>query len=154
MLISKSPPAKDSIENWYKHISKTKSPRKLTRILLSDRPFKDKANLLVALPVSATEQNTDMRWLESKFEDTGHAQLAQIVRWRLFWYLSEDQRKRILKWSHKSVVADIQRRWIVQRKVYIQEEFRALHKAQALSDSENDDVAMKRSHTTYNKELR
>lgn len=119
MLISKSSSAKDSIENWYKHISKTKSPRKLTRILLSDRPFKDKANLLVALPVSATEQNTDMRWLESKFEDTGHAQLAQIVRWRLFWYLSEDQRKRILKWSHKSVVADIQRRAGLSSERYI-----------------------------------
>ncbi|OJJ81991.1 uncharacterized protein ASPGLDRAFT_84130 [Aspergillus glaucus CBS 516.65] len=84
MLISKSPSAKDSIEDWYKHISKTKSPRKLTRILLSDRPFKDKTNLLVALPVSATEQNTDMRWLESKFEDTGHAQLAQIISYGIF----------------------------------------------------------------------
>ncbi|EYE97274.1 uncharacterized protein EURHEDRAFT_451694, partial [Aspergillus ruber CBS 135680] len=42
----------------------------------------------------------------------------------------------------------------VQRKVYIQEEFRALHKAQALSDSEKDDVAMKKSHGKYDEELR
>lgn len=48
-------------------------------ILLSDRPSKDKANLLIALPISVTEQKVGMRWVESKLEDTGHAQLAQIV---------------------------------------------------------------------------
>lgn len=79
MLMLRSSFAKDSIEDRYKHIDKTKNPRGLMEILLSDRPSKDKANLLIALPISVTEQKVGMRWVESKLEDTGHAQLAQIV---------------------------------------------------------------------------
>lgn len=44
-----------------------------------------------------------------------------------------------MEWSQKAIVADIQGRWILQRKVFVQEEAQALHKFLALSSSEIED---------------
>lgn len=156
MLISKSPSAKASVGGWYKHINETKHPRELTKILLSNRSFVDKANLLVTLPDTVTEKVIDLRWLEFQLEDAGHTQLAQIVRWQIFWNVYEAWRKHNLEWSQKAVVADIQGRWIVQRKEYVQEEFQASHKSMALysTSPEDKEMAMKTSQlSTYEEEL-
>ena len=140
--------SRSSVEDWYKHICETQDPRRLTKILISNRSFIDKANLLMALPPTVSEKSVDMRWLESKLEDTGYSQLAQIVRWNIFWRLSKDSRKANLNWSQKVVVADITGRWIVQRRTYLQEEIRYLRKFLSVPlisavEAENKDASKK-----------
>ena len=140
--------SRSSVEDWYKHICETQDPRRLTKILISNRSFIDKANLLFALPPTVSEKSVDMRWLESKLEDTGYSQLAQIVRWNIFWRLSKDSRKKNLNWSQKVVVADIKGRWIVQRRTYLQEEIRYLRKFLSVPlisavEAENKDASKK-----------
>lgn len=128
--------AKDSVEDCYLHIRKIENPRELTKLLHPNRSF---AKLLTTLPDGLTEKLVDMRWLESNLEDAGHTQLAQIVRWKIFFKIRQPWRQRALEWSQKAIAADIQGRWILQRKAFVQEEAQALHKFLALSSSEAED---------------
>ena len=117
----------DTPEDWNEHLDRTKNPKGLASPLLScQRTFEDKVKILVAMPDSACEKHRDMRWLESRLEERGHDQLAQIVRWKMFWALDMDKIDRFHMWSQQVVEADIEARWIIQREAYIQEEICAL----------------------------
>lgn len=114
-------------EEWYRHLLQSKEPVDLAKPLLSGRPFIDKAKILLAMPATACKNKSGMRELESMLEDARYIQLAQTVRYRAFWNHDGDRGK-CLQWSQDLIEADIEARWIVQREIYVGEEFRALGK--------------------------
>lgn len=69
-----------TLEDWLKKIKKVQDPLKLTDILLSDWPFVNKVKVLLSLPKMAVDNNTGMRYLEFRLEDSGCFELAQVVR--------------------------------------------------------------------------
>ena len=90
---SKNPDA--TAEDWYNRLRWFSNPRQLLKPLLSEeRSFMEKAKILWAMPKESAEKTTDMRWLESKLDDAGHTQLAQILRFRLYQQQPEGKMKR------------------------------------------------------------
>ncbi|ODM22838.1 hypothetical protein SI65_00427 [Aspergillus cristatus] len=82
-------------QDWTEYLEKTKEPRILAKVCLSERrPFPDKA--LLASLGEAHENIADMCWLETKLDEAGrNYQLAQIVRWHIFWAQADDWRLEI-----------------------------------------------------------
>lgn len=125
----------DTPEKWHKRLCWTENPRHLARVLLSDRlQFDSKVKILLAMPQSATEDFVGMRWLECRLEEQGHLKLAQVLRWEMLLGCDESTKDRITAWSQKIVEANIEARWIMQRKTYIQEEIVVL---KGLTDTES-----------------
>lgn len=117
----------DTPEYWYQYLCQINNPKDLTRPLLSNkRSFADKVKILLAVPESALARSVDMRWLESVLEKHGHYQLAQLVRWKMFWTIDTHRINKIKRWSQRIVKADVEFRWILQREAYIQQEIGAL----------------------------
>lgn len=75
-------------EDWHERVRSTSNPRELADTLRSRRNFRDKVKILLAMPSSCITNTVDMLWLESKLQDSRHAQLAQVVRWLLFGAMS------------------------------------------------------------------
>lgn len=139
-------------EDWHIHLRSTSNPRELANTLRSRRNFRDKVKILLAMPSSCIRNTVDMLWLESKLQDSRHAQLAQVVRWLLFGAMSEIQQCSLLTYSHHIVEADIRARWVVQREIYLNGEVQALRKYLALSvDREGQPTASQLQ--SYEKEL-
>lgn len=119
-----------TLEDWLtRGIKRVKNPQELTKLLLSKWPFAGKVQLLISLPKKAIRNDIGMRLLESRLEDAGHTQLAQVVRWRSFWNLPRKRLRVCLDWSHMMVYGDMSMRQIVQLEIYLQEEKKALEKS-------------------------
>ena len=115
----------------------------------------EKAKILWAMPKVSAEKTIDMRWLESKLEDAGHTQLAQIIRFHLCQQQPEGKMKRVcVNWCRNVIEADIEMRRIVQREIYLKEEVQALQKALTLTLSSEEKAVQKYILGTYEKELR
>ena len=54
-----------------------------------------------------------MQLLETKMEDCGHFQLAQIIRWQMFCALDSDEQQAIREWSQQAIEADFDARRII-----------------------------------------
>ena len=128
-----------TLEDWLKKIKKVQDPLKLTDILLSDWPFVNKVKVLLSLPKMAVDNNTGMRYLEFRLEDSGCFELAQVVRWLSFWNLPMKSLEKGLEWSEAIVYADVSIRRVVQREIYVREEANALQKSLALEEVDNQD---------------
>lgn len=126
-----------TLEDWFKATGKIKDPLKLTDVLLSDWPFGDKVRILGLLPRKAIANKNGMELLEVRLEESGHSQIAQVLRWILFWELPRHLMKRGLRWSHCLIMIDVEMRQIIQREIYVQEEIKALQKSLEL-DEESD----------------
>lgn len=151
---SKNPNA--TAEDWYNRLCWFSNPRQLLKPLLSEeRSFMEKAKILWAMPNVSAEKTTDMRWLESKLEDAGHTQLAQITRFHLYQQQPEGRLQRdCVIWCRDVIEADIKIRRIVQREIYLKEEVQALQKALTLTLSSEKKAVQKYILGTYEKELR
>ena len=123
-----------TLEDWFKGIGKIKDPLELTNVLLSDWPFGDKARILGLLPKKAIGNKVGMELLELQLEEFGHFQVAQVLRWILFWNLPRHRIKLGLKWSNRLISIDVEMRQIIQRETYLQEEIKALQKSVALEE--------------------
>ena len=118
-----------TLEDWLtRGIKRVKDPQELTELLLSKWPFASKTKLLLALPKKAIRNDTGMRLLESRLEESGYTQLAQVVRWLSFWNLPKKNLRLSLEWSYAIVCCDMGMRRVVQLEIYIQEERKALEK--------------------------
>lgn len=62
-----------------------------------------------------------MRLLETKMEDCGHLQLAQIIRWQMFCALDSDEQQAIREWSQQAIEVYFDARRIIQREMYLYE---------------------------------
>ena len=151
---SKNPNA--TAEDWYNRLCWFANPRQLLKPLLSEeRSFVEKAKIHWAMPNVSAEKTTDMRWLESKLEDAGHTQLAQITRFHLYQQQPEGGLQRdCVIWCRDVIEADIKIRRIVQREIYLKEEVQALQKALTLTLSSEEKAVQKYILGTYEKELR
>lgn len=150
---------KSVITRAWRRLEKSQNPRELTRILLSSKfSFRTKANWLMGMPMRAIKNIGYLRLLENDLENAGHFQLAQIIRWHIFWENTpNDRRRQQLEWSQRVIETDIEARWIVQRERYLQEEVQALQKSLKLpadDDKKKDMKALQSQMDTYEKELR
>lgn len=147
MLFKKRTP-----EDWYLWLCRTKDLHGLASTVLSQRQsFEDNVKILLVIPPSVANKTIDMRRLESTLEESGHVELAQIVRWHRFWESDTVNTDTFLQWSQKIVEADIKSRWILQRETYVQEEVHALQKSLAIDDK--DDSTQSHQLGVYEAEL-
>ena len=142
-----------TLEDWLKGISKIKDPLKLTDVLLSDWSFEHKVRILRLLPKKALANRAGMELLELQLKEFGHSQLAQVLRYILFWNLPRHCIKRGLMWSHFLIEMDIKVRQITQREMYLQEEIKALQKSLKL-DEDGDKKGKAQLKEYYETELR
>lgn len=121
-------------EDWHQYLLQNTNPHILEETLLSqDRTNVEKHRIIISIPKNAAKEHTQMRQLESKLENEGHATLAQFIRWKMTTvspYYIKDQ---YCRWAQRAVVIDIEARWIVQREAHLQEEANALSKSLILS---------------------
>ncbi|RMJ23559.1 hypothetical protein PHISP_05570 [Aspergillus sp. HF37] len=102
----------------------SETPEGMLELCLSDKlSFMVKIQSLDDLPVEMYEVNGDMLWLEEQLEGAGKTQLAQCIR---YWsnYLNGDMEykwcdEEQFMWCRKIIEADIERRWIAQRRIYL-----------------------------------
>ena len=128
-----------ALESWFKRVNEVKDPLKLADILLSDWPFANKVKVLVSLPKKkAIQNNIGIQPLESRLENSGCFELAQVVRWLSFQNLPKQSLDEGLKWSECMIKIDIGIRRAVQREIYIKEEAKALVKLLALEGVEDE----------------
>lgn len=139
-----------TLEDWLRDVEHVRDPQVLSNVLLSDCLFTDKVKILISLPKKAIGDIVGMRILESRLEDSGHQQLAQLVRWLSFWDLPKRKLKWSLTWSDLVVLWDTGMRRAVQREVFVQEEVRSLRKSLALSE---DDKRQSTQLSAYEAEL-
>lgn len=78
------------------------------------------------MPPNMTQDILGLTSLETKLEETGNSQLAQVVRWLIFWEQEDDWKAQIEELAQRFVVADIKARWTVHREIYVQEEAQSL----------------------------
>ncbi|KAI9933666.1 hypothetical protein ASPWEDRAFT_30496 [Aspergillus wentii DTO 134E9] len=141
-----------NVEKWKAWIPYSDNPRDLAKPLLSKLPFIDKVRIQLELRPKASENTDEMKWLETKLENAGHLQLAQIVRWQIFWSLDDSRRRsQEGRWCQEIVKADIKGRWIVQREIYVRDEAQALKKMLELSS--DVDTAKASQLSAYEEEL-
>lgn len=62
------------------------------------------------MPLDAIKNVAEMRWLESKLEDTGHTQLAQLIKWSIYRLAPDEYKIMDQKWAQQVVVLDIESR--------------------------------------------
>lgn len=126
----------------WRRLEQSQDPLELTSILISSKSaFAAKAEWLMAMPEEATKNLPRLRILEAYLEIDGYSQLAQIIRWHIFWENTpKDRRSQYLEWSQRVIEADIEGRWIVQREKYLQEEVQALQKSLKLSADDDKDI--------------
>lgn len=141
---------RDTPEYWYRRLCMSQRPKDLTRPLLSKTlAFEMKVKILLAIPDSTIKSHVEIRWLESTLERCGYHQLAQLVRWRLFWLLGADYISASKQWSQRVVTSELELCWILQREAYIQEETELLRKLDDI-----DPAITSNQITAYETELR
>lgn len=107
------------------------TPEGMLQLCLSeDISFTEKIQSLEELSSDLYEDTADMELLEEDLERAGKTQLAQYIR---YWsnYLGYDDDEEQNKWCQNIIEADIERRWIAQRRIYLGEKMDIVENGQA-----------------------
>lgn len=115
-MFFKKKPSTDKLtpEEWRWRLWQTGNTWELVDILVSEKQsFKKKVKVLLRMPKIAIQQRVPMQLLETKMEDCGHFQLAQIIRWQMFCALDSDEQQAIREWSQQAIEADFDARRII-----------------------------------------
>lgn len=143
-----------AVEGCLLRINEVGDPLELAEVLVSDWPFADKVKVLLAMPNEAIKQNTSMRILETRLEDSGYSLLAQVVRWRSFYSSPRCDIDRAVRWANTFVMGEIGMHRNIQRKTYLLEETMALKKSLAVSsDKRSEESTQTAQLDKYEKEL-
>lgn len=132
-----------TLEDWFRGIQHVRNPLDLTVFLLAspkDWDFKKKLQVLLLLPKKAIRDNIGMNLLETRLEDAGQPQLAQVVRWLCFQNLPWRFRMSNQLWCHMKLAKEGKFGEMVQRSTYIKEEVQNLQAFLELleTDTNND----------------
>lgn len=113
-------------QEW-RYLEKNPQFQELVEVYLSEhQAFANKAKIILVMPPNMTQDILGLTSLETKLEETGNSQLAQVVRWLIFWEQEDDWKAQIEELAQCFVVADIKARWTVHREIYFQEETQSL----------------------------
>jgi hypothetical protein len=141
---SKAKSSKEKLmDKLMNEIQKAQKPKDLLVHLFStELTIEDKEDLLCYAPsqVYKRRENNqeDFEEIEAQLIEAGYARLALFLYWCVFWDRAQPEGPE--SWIKELIEIDIERRWIAQRKVCIQEKVQTLQISSELLLSSEDEA--------------